>query len=69
VLEDEQTEAARKFHGSVGAAVIHQNSDVDKFRKLPDRGLERFLRIVGGHYDRDALAIDHVPLIMKVKFS
>ncbi len=59
VLEDLQAEAARQVNGLVGAVVIHQNADIDQLGKFSDGGLERFLRVVGGHYDRDALAVDH----------
>ena len=59
VLEDEETKTAGEFDGVVGAAIIHKNADVDQVGHFSDRGLESFLRIVGGHDDRDALAVNH----------
>ena len=59
MLKDVQAEAAGKVDGVVGAVVINQNADVDEVGQFSDRDFESLLRIVGGHDDRDALAVDH----------
>ncbi len=59
VLEYEQAHAASQIDGAVGAVVVHQNADVHKFRQFSHRDFEGLLRVVGGHYDRDALGVDH----------
>jgi hypothetical protein len=59
VLEDEQAEFARDIDGLVAAVVVDEDADIDEFRQFTYRDLQGLLRIVGGHDDRDALAVDH----------
>jgi len=59
VLEDQQAELAGEIDSVVGTVVVDQDADVDQVGQLSDGDLEGLLRIVGGHDDRDALAVDH----------
>jgi len=59
VLEDLQAEAACEIDGAVGAVVIDKNADIHEIRQSACRDLESFLRVIGGHDDRDAFAVDH----------
>ena len=59
VLKDEEAEAAAEIDGMVGTVIVDQDADVDQARQFIDGDLQSLLRIVGGHDDRDALAVDH----------
>src|SRR5207248_9974718 len=59
VYEGLQAQAVRHLHGQVSAQVIYQDLDVDRITQFRDGALERLLRVVSGHDDRDPLALDH----------
>ena len=60
VLEDIQAQLPGEIDGVVGTVVVHQNADVDQVGQFSHRDLQSFLRVVSGHDDRDALAVDHL---------
>jgi hypothetical protein len=66
MLEDEQAHATGQVDGAVRAVIVHQNADVHQIRQFSYRDLEGLLRVVGRHYYRDALAIDHETLKVKL---
>ncbi len=59
VLEDDQSEAACDVHCLVRAVVVDENADVHQIGQLSHGDLEGLLRVISGHNDRDALAVDH----------
>ena len=69
VLENEQAQAAGEIDGLIAAVVVDQNADVDQIGQFSDGDLERLLRVVGGHDDRDAFAVDHGARMMRVTDS
>src|SRR5579859_6469932 len=59
VLENLKTQAVTKSGRVVMTVIVDQNTNVDEVGKFGNRGLQRLLRVVGGHDDRDAFAVDH----------
>jgi hypothetical protein len=59
VLEDVQAKAMRDIHGLIGAVVVNQNADVHQVGQFPHCSLKSLLRVVSGHNDCDAFAVDH----------
>ena len=59
VHEGRQAQTLRQADRLVGARIIHQYLEVNRFGHVADRLLERLLRIVGGHHYRDSLAVNH----------
>src|SRR5271155_4437403 len=59
----------RDLYGLIGALIVDQDFDVYNFGKLADGLLERLRRVVGGHYDGDALSVNHAlpPMIVRRK--
>ena len=60
MLEDKKTQAMSDIDGLIPAVIVHENADIDKFGQFPHRRFECLLRVVCGHDDRDALAVNHV---------
>ena len=69
MLENEQAQAASHVDRMVGAVVIDQDADVHQLGEFSYRGLEGFLRVVGGHDDGNAFSINHSCLIILVRAS
>ena len=59
MLEDVQAQALGEIDRGVGTVVVDEDADVDQIGEFADRDFERLLRVVSGHDDRDALAVDH----------
>ena len=60
MLKHTQAEAAGEADRGVGTAIVNENADVYELRQFGNRSLEGFFRVVSRHYDRYALAVDHV---------
>src|SRR5450755_4091378 len=59
VLEDVQAKAVGQVDGVVGTVVVDEDADVDEAGQFSYGDFESLFRIVGGHDDRHALAVNH----------
>src|SRR5215467_44403 len=59
VKEDLQAEAPGKFNRLIAAAIVDQDANIDEFGQFFYSRYEGFLRVVGGHNDRNTFAVNH----------
>src|SRR5579863_6182237 len=60
VLENVEAETAGQVDGVVAAVVVHQDTDIHQVGNFFHRGLESLRRVVRGHDDCDAFAVNHL---------
>jgi hypothetical protein len=59
MLEDTQTQAIGQRDCSIGTVVVNQDAEIHEVGQFARGGRKRLLRVIGGHYNRNAFAVNH----------